>query len=115
MALARSGIHYLDIHLYGITPEGLERDLASVEWEALSPALRRAGKPVIMGEFGAFRRGPATADEAARLLVAHVERVRALGFAGELLWTYDADMQRDIWNARSDGGRILDALTRHAR
>ncbi|MHC4251962.1 MAG: hypothetical protein ACYS9X_22820 [Planctomycetota bacterium] len=112
LALARSDIHYLDIHLYGITPEGLERDLASVEWDELAPALRRAGKPVIMGEYGAFRHGPATADAAARLLVAHVDRVSDSGFAGHLLWTYDSDMQRDIWNAKTDGGRILEALTR---
>ncbi|MHB0998736.1 MAG: cellulase family glycosylhydrolase [Armatimonadota bacterium] len=58
MALLRSRLDYLDIHLYAWKTETedvddyLAHNLASVEWDRLTVAARKAGKPIMSGETG---------------------------------------------------------------
>lgn len=110
LALAQSKLAYVDIHLYSTDEKGPRHDLESEEWDALKPACAHVGKPLLMGECGVFKSRTKSADEAASLLSAHVDRVMAEGFVGFLVWTYDTDEQADIWNATMDGGAILKAL-----
>lgn len=110
MALVESKLAYLDIHLYSIAADWLADDLKSVEWDKLLPACRQAGKPLLMGEFGAFRGTANSAVQAAERTTDHARRVLGLGFAGFLLWTYDTDEQNFIWNAKKDGGPVFRAM-----
>ena len=111
LALAASSLDYLDVHFYPFDARTLDRDLESIEWPALKDACAKAGKPLIMGEFGAFKSAWKTLPEAAAAMRAHLRRVLGLGFVGYIYWTYDTDEQPFLWNAKSGQGEILDALT----
>lgn len=58
MALVRSKLDYLDIHLYAWKTETegvsdfLRNNLSSIEWDRLTTAARKAGKPIMAGETG---------------------------------------------------------------
>jgi len=111
LALVGTRLSYLDIHFYPFDERTLDRDLASIEFPELRAACEKAGKPLIMGEFGAFKRHHKTLPDAAAAMTRHLRRIHALGFLGYLYWTYDCDEQEALWNARSGHGEILDALT----
>lgn len=110
LALVDTQLAYIDIHFYSSSGYGLATDLQSIEWEQFAPAAKKAGKPIIMGEFGAFKGRVESAEQAVELLVPHVRRVMDLGVAGWLLWTYDTDEQTGIWNAKMDDDTLLKAL-----
>ncbi|MGB2819522.1 MAG: cellulase family glycosylhydrolase [Phycisphaerae bacterium] len=115
LALARTKLSYIDIHFYPFRPDTLERDLASIEFDRLREACMAAGKPLIMGEFGSFKKNHKTLAEAAAAMKEHLARVRALGFEGFLYWTYDTDEQPYLWNAKSGKGEIFEVLREAAR
>ncbi|MCC7406710.1 MAG: cellulase family glycosylhydrolase [Phycisphaeraceae bacterium] len=115
LALTRSRLDYLDIHLYPHSSSFLAGELRSIEWDALSQAARKAGKPIICGEFGAFRSAFSTEGRAARGMKMHLQRLRKAGLAGWLFWTYDSDEQAGIWNAKSGEGSIYRVLVDQAR
>jgi endo-1,4-beta-mannosidase len=115
LVLASTRVSYVDVHLYGLGPDALERDLSSIEWDRFSRAAREAKKPILMGEYGAFRPAHKSASDAAAAVVAHQRRVLGLGVAGALYWTYDCDEQRELFNAKGDGGVIFDALVRASK
>jgi hypothetical protein len=101
LALLRSKLDYVDVHLYAwmgenlTVAQNLRRALESVEAAALMGEARRVGKPVLCGECGVFAnylRKPAdlAIDHALGLacLREHVQGVRDAGFAGALYWPY---------------------------
>ncbi len=102
LALLRSKLDYIDIHLYAWRKEDrsvtqfLERDLKSVEWETLQAAAQEAGKPVMCGECGVFanylRRPPnwklIDHDLGLKCFREHATGVRSHGLAGALYWPY---------------------------
>jgi hypothetical protein len=110
LALAETSLDYLDIHFYPFDDQTLDRDLASIEFEQLKTACAKRGKPLVMGEFGAFKGPYKTLPEAAAAMTRHVRRVADLGFAGYIYWTYDCDEQAFLWNAKSGRGEIFQAL-----
>ena len=110
LALAHTRLDYLDIHFYPFDNQTLDRDLASIEWDQLEAACTARGKPLIMGEFGAFKGPYPTPPQAAAAMAAHLRRVLGLGFLGYLYWTYDCDEQERLWNAKSGRGEIFQAL-----
>jgi len=110
LALAETSLDYLDIHFYPFDDHTLDRDLESIEFEALKAACAKAGKPLVMGEFGAFKSPYKTLPDAAAAMQRHLRRVHRLGFVGFLYWTYDTDEQDFLWNAKSGSGEILEAL-----
>jgi hypothetical protein len=110
LALVETRLDYLDIHFYPFSEKTLPADLESIEFAALAPAAERAGKPLIMGEFGAFKNNWKTIDQAENAMRSHLRAVLKLGFTGFLYWTYDTDEQNELWNARSDRGQIFEML-----
>jgi hypothetical protein len=110
LAMVKTKLSYIDIHLYSFTEEGLERDLRSIEWTKLRPACKKAGKPLFVGECGAFKSQIPTLAEAADAMTRHIGRVMDKGFAGYCYWTYDCDEQTDLYNAKMGGGEIFRAL-----
>ncbi len=111
LALAKSQLSYLDIHLYPHGPKDMKQDLKSIEFDAVRKACRKAGKPLLMGEFGAFKHSYPSVKLAADAMIKHVREAREAGFAGFLYWTYDTDEQPRIWSAKAEDGRILKALS----
>ncbi len=111
LALANSRIDYLDIHLYPHGSGSVRQDLESIEFAAVRKACEQAGKPLLLGEFGAFKHNYPSLEAAAEAMVRLVRQADEAGFAGHLYWTYDTDEQPHIWNAQAGGGRILKALS----
>ncbi len=111
LALAKSKADYLDIHLYSTDADSLAADLTSVEFDEVRDACAEVGKPIIMGEFGAFKHDFAALSDAARAMASRLEWTREAGFDGFLYWTYDTDEQTRLWNALSGEGLIMKALT----
>jgi len=112
LALANTKLSYLDIHFYPFNDQTLGRDLASIEFDQLKAACEQRGKPLIMGEFGAFRGAYKTLAGAVAAMRRHLRRVYDLGFAGYMYWTYDCDEQEHLWNAKSGSGEIFKTLAK---
>jgi Cellulase (glycosyl hydrolase family 5) len=72
-------------------------------------------KPIIMGEFGAFKFAYSSANEAANELVSWQRQSCAYGIDGWLLWTWDSAEQPELWNGLDAGGTIERALSPASR
>lgn len=102
LALLRSGLDFVDIHIYGgktkteSVRQQFQRTLESVEIPALLFESKTAGKPLLAGETGVaahyLRRPPnwqeIPHDEGVEQLRELSKGLRAAGFAGALLWHY---------------------------
>jgi hypothetical protein len=114
-ALACSRVSYIDIHSYPHSQKTLVKDLKSVEFARLRRICRRRNKPLIMGEFGAFKKHFGNLNAAAQNMERYVHRLFGYGFQGFIYWTYDTDEQEKLWNAKSGRGQIFRALSRASR
>jgi hypothetical protein len=110
-AVAATTADFVDLHLYPIAGDLTLPQL--VENYGFVPYLDV--QPVLMGEAGAFILSYATAAEAAAALKAWQISSCAYGFNGWLVWTWDTDEQGNLWNARSAGGAIDQALAPRLR
>lgn len=110
LALTKSKLSYIDIHFYAASPEGVDRDLKSIEWEQLKPAAEKSGKPLMISEFGTFPAVHKTVDDAAYAMGWYSKILLDLGFTGLIYWTYDCHEQTDVWDAKRSGGKIYDTL-----
>ncbi len=113
-ALAASGADFYDLHAYTANSADLQAELDSIDFPAVSSVWSAAGKPMIIGEFGAFK-DSLTLSQSVTWKRAEVDLFAAHGFQGWLYWTYNSDLQVRLWNAKSGGGEIFDALAKGAR
>jgi hypothetical protein len=100
-------LDFLDVHFYRGNPaesvdDAFRLDLQSTGFFKPEMAAIRRGKPVILGEFGAFDFVDKTFEEA----VANMVRVRDLALResmnGMLYWTYDCFEQPQLYPAAKD-------------
>jgi hypothetical protein len=101
--IERSALDFVDLHAY---PGGLTLAKVMENFGVSGPTR----KPLVMGEFGAFRNVFATPVEAARELQAWQAQSCGYGVDGWLLWTWDSEEQSELWNGRSGGGALASAL-----
>jgi hypothetical protein len=106
--IERSTLDYVDLHAY---PGGLVLPKVMENFGVAGPTR----KPLLMGEFGAFKSAFATAADAARGLEEWQAQSCRYGFDGWLLWTWDTDEQPELWNGQSGGGAIGRALSPRSR
>jgi len=72
--------------------------------------------PLVVGEFGAFKRAFGTVDSAASWIDRLITEFEPDGFNGWLYWTYDTHEQGEqMWHARSGNSAIYDRLIEAAR
>ncbi len=109
VVIERSQLDLVDVHAY---PGG---DLSLAQHMQNYGIGGPTRKPVIIGETGAFRDAFASAAEAAVALQSWQAASCAYGIDGWLLWTWDTDEQRELWNAQSTGGTIAAALGPRSR
>jgi len=114
-ALAASDADLMDIHFYTGNSTDLQNDLASIEFDEVTTAWNAVGRPMIVGEFGAFKSAFPVLSGAALWKRAETDVFAAKGFQGWLYWTYDIDPQEQLWNAKSDSGEIFDAMVEAAK
>jgi hypothetical protein len=110
LALAKSGLSYVDIHFYGPAPDALDRDLRSVEWDELKSVCRAKGKPILAGEYGVP--SPMTSDgkQAAYVATWFLQNLLSKGVKGGIFWTYDCDEQSGLRNSKQFDGAIFKGL-----
>jgi hypothetical protein len=110
LALAKSAVSYVDIHMYGPSPEALALDLRSSEWDQVKAECNRRGKAILCGEFGTFPSIHPTEAAAAQAMSWYLRALLDAGFAGACYWTYDCAEQKDVWNAKAGSGLIFRAV-----
>jgi hypothetical protein len=101
-AIARSTLDYVNLHPYPIvlnlTMDQVVQNYGFVGYQQQ--------KPIIMGEYGAFKWAyPLVSDAAAGLQSWQIQSC-TYNFKGWLLWTWDTDEQPELWNGLSSGGAI---------
>jgi len=101
--LEKSDLDFFDFHGYPGGPSLLEH----VEHFGM---IGYEGKPIVMGEYGAFRHIYAEADAAARALITWVAESCNYGFDGWLYWTYypsDASAGDRTWGLVDEDDYLL--------
>lgn len=102
--IAESTLDFIDLHGY----PGGSIDLPQLAENFKLPQVTR--KPIVLGEFGAFRNVYPSAEVAAQALISWQAASCALGFDGWLVWTWDAGGGTEQWNGTDAGGFVADAL-----
>lgn len=110
VALARSDLSYVDIHLYPESIDAIRAHLESIEFTRLREICNNSGKPIFVGEFGALK--PIFPDfaPAYEMIECVTPRLFEQGFAGYCFWTYDCHEQPYVWNAKAKAGQIFQFL-----
>jgi hypothetical protein len=112
-AIQHSSADFIDDHYY---PHQFQPEASFAEEMASYGITGNEQKPIVMGEFGAFRHAYPTAAAAADALVALQKESCPYGIAGWLLWTWDTTNQPDpLWNALDDNGALERALAPRER
>jgi hypothetical protein len=108
-AIAGSTADFVDIHGYAIPGELTVPQLI----ENFKPVGHQQGKPVLMGEFGAFKFSCPTISQAAAVLQDWQVQTCAAQVKGWLLWTWDTEEPEQVpplWAAMSGDGSINQSL-----
>jgi hypothetical protein len=104
--LAGSDLDFFDFHAYP-GAHSLQEHAAAFGMEGYE------AKPILLGEYGAFRHIYPEAGPAARAVTAWQEESCAYGFDGWLYWTYspaDASVDDRTWGLTDESGLLLDLL-----
>ncbi len=110
--LAETAIDYLDLHVYLAPPGTPLEELESVDFPALKATLERLDKPLLLGEFGAFREHQPDLGAAADAVRTQWDQFHDRGFHGFAFWPFDAADHPRMFGA-TDGpgdGTILERL-----
>lgn len=111
MAILRSKADFLDLHFYAADVTRWEKDLNSVEFEQVRQLAATMGKPIIVGEFGVFKKAHPNLAVAAQWMQQMTQGFSHHGFAGWLHWTYDTHEQsNELWHACDGDGAIYNLL-----
>ena len=103
--IASSEADFIDLHPY----PGGDLNLRQFVENFGLPAV--TSKPILLGEFGAFRAAYPTVADATRVLVEWQIESCSYGFDGWLQWTWDTLEQPEFWNATDEGGVLASALS----
>jgi hypothetical protein len=118
VTLGESLIDFMDIHYYPTMrhhthtaiPHNFRVNLGSSLYYEPKMKVIRQSKPVILGEFGAYKFVTKDITQAARYMVEVRNLALAAGLRGFLYWTYDSKSQSRLYYATDDGGIILKGL-----
>jgi hypothetical protein len=108
--LANSGADMLDLHFYTKDLAHLQNELNSIQFPATANAWANAGKPMMIGEIGAYKSDFPNIANAAAWKVSELGHLEDYGFQGWLYWTYYNDIQTEFWHAVSGNREIMNAL-----
>lgn len=113
LAILKSKADFLDLHFYSPDADAWQRDLESVEFERVKRLASQTGKPMIVGEFGAFKHVFSSLEPAAAWIGTWASLFPQNGFAGWLYWTYDTHEQSEqLWHACDGQDAIYRQLKR---
>jgi Cellulase (glycosyl hydrolase family 5) len=108
-----STLDYVDLHFYP------QLELTFPAYTENFEVKRVTAKPIVVGEYGAFKLSAPSASKAATTLVDWQRESCAYGFDGWMLWTWDtveeAPGEPALWTAVDEGGVVERALAPAAR
>lgn len=107
-AIWESSLDFIDLHPYPGFELNLAQHVENFEMQDFTQ------KPIIMGEYGAFKFVYHSAIEAARALQSWQSESCQFGFDGWLLWTWDKE-DSEIWNGLDQDEVINRALAPNTR
>ena len=110
LALTKSKLDFVDIHIYPSTPNSIAEDYRSIDFESTRIDCSRTGVPLFMGEFGAFSNRYPNLPLAVNEMSLFATQSFNKGFCGWLFWTYDTTEQDGLWTAKSGDSDILNSL-----
>ena len=115
--LSRSKLDFLDVHFYRTrkdetVADAFARDMETVRFSGATMTTILKGKPVILGEFGAFRFAESSWTTAQENLTAIRDEAIRRGMSGWLLWTYDCFEQKELYPGMTEGGDFLKRLAK---
>jgi hypothetical protein len=115
LSLGRGELDFLDVHFYRTRPqetvaEAFEKDMESSLLDAPEMSPVRREKPIIVGEFGAFRHVEGDFAHARENLLAIRDVILQRRFNGMLYWTYDTHEQQALYPATEGGEPFLREL-----
>ena len=114
--LGRSHLDFIDMHFYRTrrseqVSEAFPKDMDSMAFFSEEMDTIRETKPVILGEFGAFRH----IDDSFAGAADNLRDIRDLAIEhhmmGIMMWTYDTFEQKRLYPAMEDKGAFLKALS----
>jgi hypothetical protein len=113
--LGSGSLDFMDVHYYPVRRgadlgEDFRADMDSSLLFAPEMGEIRKRKPILLGEFGAFRHVQKDFAEVERLMPAVRDLAAAQGFNGWLYWTYDCREQEPLWNAMDGGEEFVRKL-----
>lgn len=113
--LSRSKLDFLDVHFYRTrknesVADAFARDMETVRFSGSTAGTILKGKPVILGEFGAFQFAEQSWTAAQENLLSIRDEAIRRGMSGWLLWTYDTFEQTELMPGMTDGGELLKRL-----
>jgi len=115
LAVGQGDLDFLDVHFYRTRPEesvaeAFQKDMDSSLLDAPEMNEVRREKPIIVGEFGAFRHVDRDLQEAKRNLLAIRDVILQRRLSGMLYWTYDTFEQERLYPAVEGGEGFLREL-----
>ena len=84
----------------------------SSRFDAEAMTTIRSDKPIILGEFGAFRFVEDDLTEVVPNMVAIRDLAIGVGMRGFLYWTYDTVEQTPLYYATENNGELIRALAK---
>ncbi len=108
-SVANSNADFADLHMYPGSALTLAQQVQNYGFTGF------LSKPVMMGEFGAFKSDYATTVDAASTLQSWQVGSCQYNVKGWLLWTWDDDEETELWNALSGTGEINQSLAPTSR
>lgn len=100
--LANTSLDYVSMHAYPAGTSGsFYTDIATAEVQSVNPT-----KPLLLGEFGAFKMFYPSVTQAAYALRDTQLISCGYRFSGWLAWTWDTYEQTGIWNIQDQSGAI---------
>ncbi len=110
LALTKSKLDFVDIHIYPSTANSIAEDYRSIDFETTRKDCARIGVPLLMGEFGAFSHRYPTLSLAVNEMSLFATQTFNKGFTGWLFWTYDTTEQEGLWTAKDGDSAIFKSL-----
>jgi hypothetical protein len=107
-AIDLSSADFVDVHYY---PDQFVPEASFAEAMASDGVTGQQQKPIILGEFGAFKHAYPTPTAAADALLALQQESCSYRITGWLLWTWDTTEQPDLWTATDANGLLEHALS----
>lgn len=113
--LLNTDIDFLDFHVYRWEAKGNGRDIFNNFGKNMKLFTNETkkimkSKPIIMGEFGSFKKDEKTIEDATVFVSQLNQAAQDFGFKGSVYWTIDTFVQTRLWNLMSEGGKMLNAF-----